>query len=196
MHRLGWIVVSLLVTAISGETPSVGRTATLYERVVATRIRIESPSSGQATPTEGAEFLTRLMEEATARAERTLLRQHVAGAVVRLGESEERHNMPLLTGVVQLPVGLPQEQAGSSAFFRNGTLATATVTLCNPDGRVLASGSSYLAWKDVRWVRGARHRRARPVAQVLEDAVRKATDHAVKQLRNGLTAERWNGRQL
>ena len=129
------------------------------------------------------QVLERLAAEATARAERTLLKQHIAGVVERVASPAVASGALVLTGTVRLPVSVPAGQRGGRALFRRGRFASATVTLRRPDGTVAAQGESHLEWDDVWWLRGARVRRARKLDDVLVDTVRKAVDHAVKRLR-------------
>jgi hypothetical protein len=139
------------------------------------------PFRGSPERPDQAQALQSLSKEATTRAERTLLKQHIAQKVEKT--SSPAASAPLvLTGTVRLPVSIPAGERGGRAMFRGGQFATATVTLRRSDGTLVAEGRSSLRWGDVRWLRGVRIRRSRNLDDVLQDAVRKATDHAVKSL--------------
>lgn len=126
------------------------------------------------------ELQHRLAEIATLRAERSLLHQHLTGQVARATSAAPEGWV--LTGVVSLPISpLVARQAGR-AMFRPTPFATATVTL-RYGGKDQLQASQTLAWRDTRWLRGSRVRRARAFEQVAADFVRKAVDHAVKKLK-------------
>ncbi|HWQ91583.1 MAG TPA: hypothetical protein VN673_07915, partial [Clostridia bacterium] len=97
----------------------------------------------------------------------------------------------LLSGVVRLPVALPECLDHHRARTRGEPFVTAVVALTGADGAVIAWGEAALRWKDLRWTDhhwrgGGRTRRLhhhdRPVDDVLEQAVSEAVDRAVKRL--------------
>lgn len=121
-----------------------------------------------------------LAEDATSQAARSLLRSQIAASVVR--EKPGAQPLPRLAGVVLMPVSLPPGLHGLKAARHKGDLAIATVELLDAEGRVLATGTAAVAWNDVRWLRGARYRRVRPVYEVLAEAARKSVDLAIEQV--------------
>lgn len=178
-----WPVVPfcLLASAGLGATFRAGPAPALEQVLVVPFVVESQPYPGAAARPDEAEVLRRMGEEATARAERTLLKQRIAARVARVPLAGSGVGAPVLTGTVRLPVSLPPGQTGGRAMFRKGTFATATVAL-QRDG-VVRQQEVRLGWRDVRWVSGARTRRARKLDDVLADALRKAVDHAVKLLR-------------
>jgi len=176
-----WVSLSLLIglTAAGNTTPA---RRPLFERVALAPITIEPEPHPKTTGWHAAaEDLQRLGREATARAERTLLQQGIARHVERVSAATPV-SLPRVSGVVRLPVALPPEATGAQATFRRGDFAIATVELVLPT--TSRTERATLGWRDVRWLRGVRIRRARPLDTVLTDAVRKAVDHAVKRLRD------------
>lgn len=180
--NIGVAIAALAVTwlgsrPVSGQQPAFGNVAVEPVMVEAVPFQDTPPRLDQA------EVLQRLSQEATARAERTLLRQGLASKVERTAAQAPSGTL-ILTGTVRLPVSVPAGQRGARAMFRKGPFGTATVSLRRSDGTLVAEGQSKLDWDDVRWLRGVRVRRVRDFDEVLQDAVRKATDHAIKGLRS------------
>ncbi len=181
---LTWLGVCFLgVPAVASEKPP------RYPLVAVASFRIEpQPYPGAPLRTGESELLERLVGEATARAERTLVKQHIAGRVERLAGLESATAAPVLTGVVRLPLSLPPGQGGARAMFRKGPFASASVLLRQPDGTSIQREVT-LDWRDIRWTRGARIRRVRRFDDVLVDFVRKGVDHAVKRIQRSGPSE-------
>lgn len=184
-RRMGaWAVIPcclLASTGISAARPA--RDSPVAAEVVLLPFVIDpQPYPGAPARPDEVDLLRRLSEEATARAERTLLKQRLAGRVIRMAPSVSGAGVTVLSGVVRLPVSVPLRQTGARAAFRRGSFATASVQLRRPDG-TSSQQEITLDWQDSRWLQGARIRRARKVDDVLADFVRKAVDHAVKDLR-------------
>lgn len=146
--------------------------------------RIEPQTLEGAEPGDGLErAVSRQSEAATARAERSMARSGLARAA---GVVAPVH----LSGVVRLPVTLPERLDHHRAQTRREPFVTVAVTLTGADGVVVARGDAMLRWKDLRWTEhhwrgGGRTRRLhhhdRPVDDVLEEAVTAAVDRAVNQ---------------
>ena len=154
--------------------------------VAVDRFTVVAQPLGRAQhPAAGQDLSWMLAESATSEAEKSLLQRRVAASiqrtVARNGEKQAR-----LSGEVIMPVSLPPNLKGLSAAGSDGSLATATVRLVDQEGRTLGEGTASVDWNDVRWLRGARYRRPRPVNQALSDAARKAVDLAIRQLRQSL----------
>jgi hypothetical protein len=151
-------------------------------RVVPFQIR-ERPIPG-VTETSGAEALrNHLADEATARAIRTLRDHKKANVTEGPSEGETSPDAPLtLSGTVSLPLFVPPRLRGFDAGLRRAPFATAAVTLTRPDGTTVGSEEATLRWKDVRWLRGARRKRNRPIEDILQDFTRKSVDHSVRRL--------------
>ncbi len=182
MQTARWALCALLLVQAPVISDADGQAR--FEKVLVVPLSIESlPFRDSPERPDREQVLQRLTEEATARAERTLLKQHLAQSVERAPSPDPTRGGLVLTGVVRLPVSVPAGQRGGRAMFRSGRFASATVALRRADGMLVAEGHTHLDWDDIRWVRGARIRRARALDDVLVDAVRKATDHAVKRLR-------------
>lgn len=162
---------------------------------------IPQPLEGAPTRADQDALLRRLSDEATARAERSLLRQQIAASVERLpsralaAEPAGRSaiSMPAsgsstgevyLTGTIRLPLSLPPSITRDWTWFRHGRFASAEVRLLRADGSTITRAAAILDWSDIRWFSGAgRVRSARPLDDVLVDFVRKAADQAVKHLK-------------
>lgn len=156
--------------------------------VVVDPIIVEAQPYADAPPRRDTEeLLRRLGEIATARAERSLIKQQLAGTSTRTSTSTSSE-APVLSGVVRLPISLPRGHGGARALFRRGRFASATVVLKQDGGTVLAEETASLDWDDVRWIYGARGGHARKLDEVLEDYVRKAVDQALKRLRRHLNS--------
>ena len=132
-------------------------------------------------PALSDDFARILAEDATSQAERSLLNMQLTGSVVRKAETGAQR-LPRLVGAVRIPVSLPPDLHGLKAARQKGDLATATVQLLDAEGRVLATGTAAVEWNDVRWLRGAKYRRSRPVYEVLAEAARKSVDLAIEQV--------------
>lgn len=175
-------------TGLSSRTPAFAQAA-----VVPFRIDAQALPGALQRPDQD-ELVRRLAESATSSAERRLARRHVTRTFVRVPSRDAVAAAPagvIVSDTVHLPVALPPGVAGSRAAFRRGTFVTAEVTIQRPDGTIIGRGQSTLKWGEVRWTRGARvRRRARPVDEVLEDAVRKAVEHAVDDVAGRLAAVR------
>ena len=157
-----------------------------FPAVAVDRFTVVAQPVGRAQgPTAGQDLSWMLAESATSEAEKSLLQRRVAASVQRTGagggEKQAR-----LSGEVTMPVSLPPNLKGLAAAGSDGRLATATVRHVDEEGRTLGEGTASLDWNDVRWLSGAKHRRSRPVNQVLFDAARKAVDLAVRQLGQSL----------
>ncbi len=135
-------------------------------------------------PTAGEDLSWMLADWATSEAEKSLLSRRVAASVqrtvTRSGQKQAR-----LSGEVIMPVSLPPNLKGLSAAGSDGSLATA-VRLVDEEGRTLGEGTASVDWDDVRWLRGTKYKRPRPVNEALSDAARKAVDLAIRQLRKSL----------
>lgn len=180
--RLGLALGGLCMSLAASSPASMQRP--LLGNVAVMSLTVESlPFRDSPERPDRDQVLRRLAEEATARAVRTLMKQHLADPVAQFASPAAASGALVLTGTVRLPVSIPAGQRGGRAMFRGGRFASATVVLRRSDGTLVAEGQSHLNWDDVRWVRGARFPRTRTLDDVLVDAVRKATDHAVKRLR-------------
>lgn len=117
------------------------------------------------------------------RAARTLKGRRLAAEIRTLtgGETAVPGTDAVLAGTIRLPAPLPRDLGGAPAAFRKGVLAEARVRLSRP-GAPTAEARASLDWREVRWVRGFRMARLRPTEEVLEDAVRKVVDRAVRRL--------------
>lgn len=153
------------------------RFSTLAVAVLTIEPRPVDRSSG---PALGDGFARFLAEGATTQAERSLVQSRIAASVVK--ETPGAQRLPRLVGAVRMPVSLPPGLHGLEAARHKGDLAVATVELLDAEGRVLATGTAAVEWNDVRWLRGARYRRSRPVNQVLGEAARKSVDLAIERL--------------
>ena len=178
---LGWIALFAPLSAVAYGAPE---RSPLFEQVsVRPFVILPRPINGSRDRPDVESVLRRLSEEATRQAGRTLLGHRLAGKVERLETPGPRPGGITLVGSVRLPVALPPGVIGLRASSRRGPFAYAQVSLQGASGRPLATGEATLEWDDVRWLRGARVRRNRPLDQVLEHATRKAVDRAVRRLK-------------
>ena len=125
--------------------------------------------------------LRELSNQATNQAQSTLLKKKIA-LTVNVNEKAEAATPVVITGVVRLPVSLPPDLIGLQAVSRRGRFATATVSVRNGTGKVVAEQTVQLVWGDATWTRGMRIKRNLPLDKVLADFVRKAADRAIQRL--------------
>ena len=154
--------------------------------VAVNRFTVVAQPVGRAqVPTAGQNLSWLLAESATSEAEKSLLSRRVASSVQRpaAGGGDKQ---PRLSGEVVMPVSLPPHLKGLAAAGLDGSLATASVRLVDEEGRTLGEGTASVDWDDVRWLRGAKYKRSRPVSEALADAARRAVDLAVRQLERSL----------
>ena len=202
--RLARACLLLIVarTGVSGSTP----TPPLPRVGVMPLVIVPQPLKGATIRADQEALQRRLVEEATARAERSLLRQNIAATVERLPSrarpaeptgrsstsapvSDSHAAEVYLAGVVRLPLSLPPSLARDWTWFRRGRFAYAEVQLLRADGSMIARAEATLDWSDIRWFSGAgRLHYARPLDDVLVDFTRNATDRAVKHLRGPVRA--------
>lgn len=195
MKSLFRTAVALLLTVLGAGCAGSGQGVTRvgprareprFPAVAVDRFTVVAQPLGRAQlPAAGQDLSWMLAESATAEAEKSLLSRSVAASVqrtvARSGEKQAR-----LSGEVIMPVSLPPHLKGLSAAGSDGSLATASVRLVDAEGRTLGEGTARVGWDDVRWLRGAKHKRPRPVNEALSDAARKAVDLAVRQLGQSL----------
>lgn len=173
-------ISACLGAAEIGANPRAPNPESQFSRVAVAGLTIEPQPVDLSRPALSDDFAQILAEGATSQAERSLLRSRIAGSVVR--EKLRAQRLPRLVGAVRIPVSLPPDLHGLKAARQKGDLAIATVQLLDVDGRVLATGTAAVEWNDVRWLRGAKYRRSRPVREVLAAAVRKSVELAIERL--------------
>lgn len=147
------------------------------------------PFTVEPQPFEGApvradedKIMRKLSEEATKQAERVLMARRVAAATERIESKEAAAGQFALTGVVRLPLSLP-DNVFRDAQFRRGRFATAEVTLWNRKGKICARQEVQLVWGDGWWLySGGRIRRHRALDDVLIEIAQKAADRAVNRI--------------
>jgi hypothetical protein len=162
---------------------AVPRAGTLLPEVVVFPFTIEPQLLPGAPADERAAFVQLLALEAASSAGRSLMRERLVVSIAQAPSQAAAAGRFSLTGTVRLPVSLPPGAAGLRADSRGGALAVAIVRLQGPDGRLLAQATAEVTWREADWVTGSRHfKRNRPVDDVLTDAVREATERAVKRL--------------
>jgi hypothetical protein len=182
IHR--WILPWLLAV-LAGMSSDASRPAPPLPKVaVVPFVIIPQALDGAPTRADQDVLVRRLAEEASERAARSLLRQHFAAAVERPSSPSSATAPVLLAGTVRLPLSLPPRLCGYGSWFHRGRFATAEVKVQRADGTLVAREEVILDWCDIRWYWGAgRLRHSRPLDDVLVDFVRKATDGAVKRLK-------------
>lgn len=133
---------------------------------------------------EDGTFSRLLAEEATSTARRALIERRVGSSVDLSSQKEVADTEALrVTGVVRVPVALPEELIGLRADQRPGPLVIANVRLINVDGTVIREAEGILTWRDARWLEGGSNRRkSRPVQTVLQEVVREAVNIAIRHL--------------
>lgn len=182
--RVVRLVVPCLLFAAGKMGWSAPPQAAVFTKVVVGAVVVEpEPFPKAPSRPDEAEVIRQLTEVATARAERTLVKQHIAETVERSSSRDTSSAPVLLTGTVRLPVSLPNSARGRGALFQHGHFATVDVALQRRDGTMIAKEEVTLGWRDVPWVLGSRISHARPLDDVLGEYVRKGVDHAVKGLK-------------
>ena len=183
LRALVVLLLAALASACLGLTQAGTRAGPRLQAVGVDRFTVVAQPAGQATGGENLSWM--LAEWATAEAEKSLIQRRVAASVQRPPAGGGK-KQPRLSGEVVMPVSLPPHLKGLSAAGSDGSLATASVRLVDEEGRPLAEGTASVDWDDVRWLKGAKHRRPRPVNEALAEAARKAVDLAVRQLEESL----------
>lgn len=132
---------------------------------------------GEEAPPLPGELLQALSSEATASAVRTLARRVEV-------TPEKTVNVPgyRVTGVVRVPIVLPQDDELHREIGRSEPFVTAAVTLQGPDGKAIRTVHGILAWEDLHDPEGAPVPSDRLIGDVLRDAVRQAVEEAVTHL--------------
>jgi hypothetical protein len=202
MREIAQIPALMVLTLVARAPCSAKSIRPLAKVIVLPFAIVAQPIDGASNRVDQQTIVRRLAEEATARAERSLLQQRIAVAVEQLPfpvaggvsvtavTSDSRpggagaEGPVQLEGTVRLPVSLPAPLTGPRSWFHRGPFATAEVELRRAGGAVIAREAATLDWRDVRWFTGAgRLRRSRPLDEVLIDFARKATDRAIKRLK-------------
>lgn len=184
LHVAVLAAISLLLRADRTAMGAGPRPPAFAKVVVAPFVVQPQPFPGALERPEGGELERRLAEEAASRAARSLVRQRIASVAERVPSREAAaEGTVVVTDPVRLPLALPPDVRGLRAAFRPGIFAIAEVTMRRADGTFLAREQATLKWDEVRWTRGGKVRRARPLDDVLQDAVRKVVDRAVKRLK-------------
>lgn len=193
MREVVQIPAVMLLTLVAGSPCSAKSIRPLGKLSVLPFVIAVQSIDGAPGRADQEAIVRRLVEAATARAERSLRQQRIAATVERLslpiigGDRASESGAaepPRLAGTLRLPVSLPPLWTGPQAWFRHGPFATAEVELRQADGVVIARAAATLDWREIRWFTGAgRLRRSRPLDEVLIDFARKATDRAIKRLR-------------
>ena len=141
------------------------------------------PVEGAPSRSDSKGFAQILATEATSAAEQALIKHHVASSVERAAPGARDAGALQVTGVVRIPVTLPEDLRGLRADKQRGPLVVAVVHLQGSDGKAVQKGEAILTWRDAKWLEGApRSRRNRPAEAVLREAVREAVEIAVDHL--------------
>lgn len=141
------------------------------------------PLEGLPSRSDAGAFAQILAEEATSAAEQALIEHHVASTVERAAPGAKNTGALRVTGVVRIPVSLPEDLTGLRADRQRGPFAVAVVHLLGPDGQAVKEADAILTWRDAQWLEGApRYRGNRPAATVLREAVREAVETAIDHL--------------
>ncbi len=173
------ILVCLFLTAFI--PPATADKKPLFVRVAVVPFTVEpQPFAGAPTRSDQAKLVSKLEEEATKQSSRSLIEHNLAGEVQPAAKFSEAQAPFVLSGIVRLPISLPERVYGLDAYERSGQFATAIVTVKHLDGTILATGEARLTWKACWWITGPRSRRNLPVDDVLADFVRKAADRATQ----------------
>ena len=180
-----WVVllaalVGLLASLAEGAQPTAPRGA-LLPAVVVESVRVD-PVALEETDITGSEWLRQAMAtQAVASARRAALDEQLAATVPSPSQTSTATALRIL---VTSPLQVAPGASPPGGAARKTNLVTARVELAQPGAeRVMAVGEARLAWKDLRWTRGAgRERRTRAVEAVLLEAVGEAVERATREL--------------
>lgn len=140
------------------------------------------PFDGASLRADEDKIRRKLSEEATKQAERVLVARRVAATTERVTSREAAAGQYIVTGVVRLPLSLP-EPVFRDAPFRRGRFLTAAVTLWNREGNLCAQQEIQMVWGDGWWLYGGgRIHRRRALDDILIEYAQKAADRAVNRI--------------
>lgn len=173
-----------LLAALTSETEAEGqKPEPAFPKLAIVPFAIEpQPFDGAPMRADEDKIVQKLSEEATKQAERVLISRRVAATTERVGSKEAAAGQFVVTGVVRLPLSLP-EPVFREAQFRRGRFATAEVTLWNREGNLCARQDIQLVWGDGWWLYGGgRIHRRRALNDILIEFAQKAADRAVNRI--------------
>ena len=180
---LGLSLLGLTLLSACSVAGTPRRQATFPRVAVAPFAVVPQPLAGAPAQQDLAQLLA---EEATASAQRSVLREGIGESVERVPSPAQAAGQVLVTGTVTLPTSLPPGLHGMRADSRQGRLGVVILQLIGADGRPLRTAEAEISWRQGRWLTGApRFLRSRPAASVLRDAVRDLVEKGVRRLREG-----------
>lgn len=188
-RQLEAVLISLLALVAAGcAWAPVPTRGSLFPSVAIDELKVNAlVLDGQQS--EGEAWLRDLMRQAaTASAGQAVLDYRIAQAIHSNAPPASDYR---ITGVIEVPLVLPDGATGFDAYWRKGNLAVVNLTLAGPGGETVARSSVSLGWKAVEWKRGPRRfRHSRPGDAVLVDAVSEAVRRGVRALAETLLAQR------
>ena len=183
VHLYGLSLLCLLLLPSFANAKEDAQSGQRWQRIAVVAFTIE-PQILDGSPERADQdaILKKLSIEAGKRAERLLLKRHVAATVEQVASIQATTAPVFVTGTVSLPISLPPGVIGWRALTRKGTFVTTRIYLVDAAGKTLMQQTVTLDWGDVWWLHGGIRKRNAKLDDVLVKFVRKSVDRAMEQM--------------